>query len=334
MNWLKASASALSVVTATSLIYVLANAQRSEHPVGFQIRGIQTANGPMAVAIWYPTTGRATPTTLVGNSLLSISRNGAIAGHQLPLLVISHGNGGGALSHVDLAMEMASAGFVVAAPTHIGDNSADVSRQGSPMLFSQRAGQLRSTLDYMLGAWPGAAHVDAARVSAFGMSAGAFTVLTLIGARPDMDRIASHCAQDREFICRALEHVGSPLLRGSANVGLFRTDPRIKAAIVVAPGLGFTFTDGGLREVHVPVQLWFGNRDTTVPYGTNILPIRHGLGAGAEVHELKGATHFSFLAPCGLIKPRALCADPDGFDRKAAHKTMNGAILAFASSHD
>lgn len=329
MKWLKWVASVLLLIVIAAGAYALSTAQRSERPVGFQIRPVETISGPMAVAIWYPTDGSAWPTTLVGGQLLSVSRDGAIKGDALPLVVMSHGNGGSALSHVDLAMELASAGHVVAAPTHVGDNYADSTRQGSPALFSARAEEIRSTVDYMLGRWHGASHLDPGRVSAYGMSAGAFTVLSLIGGRPAMDRIATHCAQAPEFICEALQQVGSPLLRSGEGAGEFRPDPRIRQAVIVAPGLGFTYAGDALASVDVPVQLWFGDQDRTVPFASNAAVVQAGLGDRVEVHQVKGATHFSFLAPCGPLGPARLCNDAPDFDRRAVHRGMNAEIIRF-----
>jgi predicted dienelactone hydrolase len=42
-------------------------------------------------------------------------------------VVISHGNGGDDLTHIDTAMALANAGYVVAALTHTGDNPRDQS---------------------------------------------------------------------------------------------------------------------------------------------------------------------------------------------------------------
>jgi len=35
-------------------------------------------------------------------------------------------------------------------------------------------------------------------------------------------------------------------------------DPRVKAAVVAAPGYGFTFVPNGLAKATVPVQIWSG----------------------------------------------------------------------------
>ncbi len=333
MKWLKAIAGVLAIVLVALFAYAASTVRRSEHPVGFQVVQVQAPAGPIAVAIWYPTPDRPLPTTFVGGFLLSVARDGAVAGSHLPVVLVSHGNGGSAVSHVDLAMALASAGYVVAAPTHAGDNFADPSRQASAALFSQRAGELRATLDYLLADWAGGSRIDPDRVAAYGMSAGAFTVLTLVGGVPRMDRIATHCRAAPEFICKALAQARSPLLASAEGAGTFTADPRIKAAIIVAPGLGFTFAEGGLSSVQVPVQVWSGDRDENVPFATNTRIVQQGLGRHAESHVVEGATHLSFLAPCGLARPPAFCTDPAGLDREAAHAAMNAQVLRFLATH-
>ena len=333
MKWIKRIALVLVVTVAALATFAVATARRTEHPVGLQVVRVESPSGPIAVALWYPTDAAPRPTTFIGGALLSVARDAEPAGEGLPLVVVSHGNGGSATSHVDLAMDLASAGYVVATPTHAGDNLADASRQGDPAIFSQRAGQLRATLDHVLTDWSGRAHVDPARVGAYGMSAGGFTVLTLVGGTPRMAAIAGHCRDAREFVCDALAHAKSPLLQGGDAAGAFAADPRVRAAVVAAPGLGFTFAEGGLAAVRVPVQLWKGEHDDTVPAATNADVIAHELGDRVEAHDVAGATHLSFLAPCGLLRPPGVCSDRDGFDREAMHADMNRAIRAFFDTH-
>lgn len=328
MKWLKTSVAILLLVLAALAAYLGSTAFRSTNPVGFQVQRVDSASGPLAVALWYPTIGRPMPTTFVGGTLLSVVRDGPVYGEALPLVVLSHGNNGSALSHVDLAMALANAGYIVVAPTHAGDNFADPSRQSSPSLFNQRAEQLSATLSYALEQWAGKPHIDRDRIGAYGMSAGAFTVLTLAGAQPDMTRIPAHCAAHPEFICTVLEHTQSPLLTDASRVSPFEADPRIKAASIAAPGLGFTLADG-LSDVRIPVQLWWGSEDDTVPYASNAGVVATGLGRRAEVHVLEGARHLSFLAPCRLLKPATACTDAAEFDREAAHTRMNAEVIAF-----
>jgi predicted dienelactone hydrolase len=104
---------------------------------------------------------------------------------------------------------------------------------------------------------------------------------------------------------------------------------RIKAAVVAAPGLGFTFVPNGLDKVNVPIQLWSADDDINVPYATNTKLVREALGSGVEFHSVPGAGHFSFLTPCSFLAPSAICSDEGQFDRKVFHTDMNTSVIAF-----
>lgn len=307
----------------------------AERPAGFQVSRATDADGkPFAIGVWYPTDAHPWPTSLIGITLMKVARDSPIAGRDLPMVVISHGNGGGLQSHADLALALASGGYVVAAPMHAGDNFADQSAAGAATLYSNRTRQFHAAVDHMLTRWPGRDQIDAERVGAFGYSAGGFTVLAAAGAQPDMRLIAKHCAQAPEFVCEVLRHFNSPLLDAdSSSSKPMQPTPRLKAAVLAAPGLGFTMTPTGLANVQMPVQLWSGEKDERVPYATNAKLIQRALGPKVEFHSVPGAGHTSFLAPCGLIRPASVCSDPDGFDRKSFHATMNGEVLKFFEQH-
>jgi predicted dienelactone hydrolase len=307
----------------------------AERPVGFQItRAIDADGSPIAIGVWYPTDARAWPTSLVGMTLMSVARDSPIAGRDLAMVVISHGNAGGLQSHADLALALASAGYVVAAPMHDGDNYADQSAAGAATLYSNRTRQLRAAVDHMLNRWQGRDRIDPERIGAFGFSAGGFTVLAAAGAQPDMRLIAQHCAQAPEFVCDVLRHFKSPLLNADSSSGEpMQPTPRLRAAVLAAPGLGFTMTSAGLANVQVPVQLWSGEQDELVPYATNARLIQQALWPKVEFHSVPGAGHTSFLAPCGVMRPANVCSDPEGFDRKSFHATMNDEVLKFFDQH-
>ncbi len=262
---------------------------------------------------------------------MDVAPNGPVVGEQLPLVVISHGNGGGPASHADLAMALANAGYVVAAPMHTGDNYADQSAVGTADWLHGRTRELHAAVDYMLAQWPDHARINPQRIGAFGFSAGGFTVLTSVGAQPDLRRIAQHCTSASEFACDLLRSGMSPLLNAeSPGMGdAFVSDSRIKAAIVAAPGLGFAIAPIGLTQVRVPVQLWSGEKDVNVPYASNAQHVREALGSGVEFHSVPGAGHFAFLVPCGVIGPPSICTDEKPFDRKAFHGDMNESAIGF-----
>ena len=334
MKWMRRVLVVIAVLACGLVGVAWLTALRTERPVGFQVARATDADGrPFAIGVWYPTEARPRPTTLLGPLLMDVAPNGPVSGRDLPLVVISHGNGGGLGSHADLALALADAGYVVAAPMHTGDNYADQSAVGSVSWLSGRSQQLRATVDYMLGNWQGHDRIDPDRVGAFGFSAGGFTVLTAVGAQPDLRTVAKYCAGSREFACDLLRHVNSPLLNSVTpeTGGAFVPDARIKAAVVAAPGLAFSMGPNGFGNVSVPIQLWGADEDTNVPYATNTRLVREALGPRVEFHSVPGAGHFSFLAPCGLLRPPGICSDPGQFDRKAFHADMNASVIAFFS---
>ena len=336
MTWIRRGLILVAALLLAVAAYAIANALRTTRPVGFQWVSVPDADGTtLAVGVWYPTEATPRPTTLLGLNLLSVAPQAPIAGTALPLVVISHGNGGGPGSHADLALALAENGFVVAAPMHTGDNFADQRSAGTARWLPDRHRHLRATLDHLLGAWPGRDRINPARIGIFGFSAGGFSALAAIGGTPDLSRVALHCSASDEFVCRLLRQADAPLLRpGDAPPpSAFARDTRLKAAVLAAPGLGFAFPPEALGRVTVPVQLWSGLQDANVPEPTNAGPIRQGLGPRVEFHAVPGAAHFSFLVPCRLLGPPLLCRDADGFDRIAFHASMNAQVVAFFGQH-
>jgi predicted dienelactone hydrolase len=215
---------------------------------------------------------------------------------------------------------------VVAAPTHPGDNAKDSSRVAEWLL--NRSRHVRRVIDVALTNWKDRGHLDPRRIGIFGFSAGATTALIEIGGVPDLRKIATQCAERPEFFCK----LTSPDSYRDAKPQPWQGDSRIRAAVIAAPGLGFTFEPNGLSKVRTAVQLWAGSADQTVPIATNAGLIQQLLPQPAELHVVPGATHFSFLMPCGLIGPPELCRDPNGFDRRQFHQDFNASVAGFFQS--
>lgn len=259
----------------------------------------------------------------VGHKPIPIVIWAPAAGKDLPLVVISHGTGAAPLSHIDTAQALAGAGFVVVAPMHPGDNFQDDSAVGKTAWFVDRSRHVTKVIDYMLGQWDGRERLAASEIGIFGFSAGATTALIAIGGEPDLARVAPHCASTPEFVCKI---VSPSLDEGKPQ---WSYDARIGAAVVAAPGIGFAFEPKNLSKVRVPVQLWSGSADETVPYATNTAIVRRSLPKAPDFHSVEDAVHLSFLAPCTPETPPFLCQDKPGFDRSAFHKQFNRSIIKF-----
>jgi predicted dienelactone hydrolase len=313
---------ALSVAGAVAVLYL--KAAKPEHPVGFAEFAIgDPQDQPLAVAVWYPT-DTSPSLSVVGLSAQMVATNAAVVGRDLPLVVISHGNGGMLSSHADTAVTLASAGFVVAAVTHTGDNARDDRYVGTPRWLTDRPRHIHAVLDYMLTAWPAHAQIDHTRVGIFGFSVGGFSALVSIGGVPELGQIASQCKSQPEFGCTLWK-----ALPASVSATTWIYDARFKAAVIAAPGYGFAFEPDGLSRVKVPVQLWHAVDDLNVPYQTNAGVVRRLLPTPPEYHAVPGAGHFAFLAPCPSWMIPLICKDAEGFDRAAFHRDFNHAVVAF-----
>lgn len=332
LKWIRLGFATVAVLTLALVTYAFINTLRSANPVGFQLVQVPDgANPPIQVGVWYPTTATPRPTTFLGLNLISVAPQGDVSGASLPLILISHGNGGGPGSHADLALALADSGFVVAAPMHTGDNYADQSAVGTQHWLPDRNRHIHATLEYMLKTWTGHDHLNVNRIGVYGFSAGGFTALTAIGGEPDLRLIAAHCATSPEFVCKLLADAHSPLLQSKSLpvASDFVRDANIKAAVVASPGLGFVFIPNGLLHVAAGVQLWSGKEDVNVPEASNARLVSQALGSRVEYHSIPGAGHFSFLTPCRLFGPPFLCADAKGFDRVAFHSDMNSQVVNF-----
>jgi len=288
---------------------------------------------PLAVGIWYPSDApvSAEPNTPFRQAL---AIDGVINGSRLPLVVVSHGYGGWLGSHADTALALAEAGFVVVAVTHTGNNYEDESYPMSRWTLD-RPRHVRHVLDYMLHHWRGHDRIDASRIGIFGFSAGGYTALVSIGGVPDPEKVASHCrAEPDEVACRL--GAGNPLDSSGAKALQGAHDPRIKAAAIAAPGLGFGFDAPALARVTVPVQLWAMSEDRVVPHASNSEIVRRSLPKAPDFRMVEGAGHYAFLQPCDPLLEKAepkvwamICTDPPGFDRGDFHQRFNREVAAF-----
>lgn len=303
-----------------SLVIVSSPVEAQAGQAGFERQ--VTADGT-EVGIWYPATGTPVHQRL-GLYAQEVVGHAPVPGGKHPLIVISHGTGGDYAGHVDTAATLARAGFIVAALTHPGDNWRDNSRATR---IEGRPPALSATISYMLQGWSGRAAIDPDRIGAFGFSAGGFTVLAAAGGRPDMTRFADHCAKHPTFfVCTLLK--SQPRTLSSAWPSM--TDPRIKAIVVAAPAIGFTFDRTGLEGVRIPVQLWRADDDQILPAPSSADAVRFALPNKPEFHAVPTAGHFDFLAPCAepTTMPH-LCASAPGFNRTKFHARFNAEVVRF-----
>ncbi len=312
----------VAVVLAGFGIALVQSAIKPSRTVGVDIVGATAGSDrPITTVIYYPAEGEA--------KLTWLGLTPAMLARGAPVAVLSHGTGGSPTGHLDTAVALAERGFIVAALVHNGDNYQDQSSVGAANWINDRAHEVVRVTDYLLGAWEHRSSIDVNRIGLFGFSAGATTALANIGAAPDFALVPEACQAHPEFVCQLL----SPGVVLSSPVEQEVYDPRIKAALVVAPGFGMAFAQAELETVTIPVDVWVGAEDRNTPGATNAAAIAQFLPAHPNVH-VEGAAHASFLAPCGvlgILMPPMVCADAPGFDRAAFHRSFNGEVVSFFS---
>lgn len=313
------------------LASLLASASGSALAAGYGRVAVPAAGPDPAIQamVWSPC---ASPpkTAQLGPYVIRGIPDCAIAGSSLPLVVISHGQGGTFLGHHDTAAALADAGFVVVALNHPGDTFGDDAAAQDLEIFESRPRDASRVISFMLEDWPGHHRLDAGSVGVFGFSRGGYTALALAGAVPDLAASRRrHCGQWWSYamsLCREMT-------RKAARVGP-RADPRLRAVVVVDP---LNLFDGvGLKPVRLPVQLWASEHGGEGVAFEHIEAIRSALPRVPDYHVARGAGHFAYLAPCPpAFKASApeLCDDPPGFDRATWHRTMNSAVTAFFRQH-
>jgi len=284
---------------------------------------------PLEAGIWYPSKATAAPQRL-GLFEQTVADGGAVAGRDLPLIVMSHGTGGSFEGHYDTALALADSGFVVAAVTHTGDNYREQTQFGR---LENRPRHIKVLIDYMLGSWQHHDALDPSRIGMFGFSAGGFTALVAIGGTPDMRTVAPYCAgYPDEWSCRMLKERKINVSANMTKQWNWVHDRRIVTAVIASPALGYAFSAEALSPVTVPIQLWRGDSDEILPHPNYAQAVYDRLPLKPEYHVVPNAGHFAFLAPCtpslAAVAPE-ICRDPAGFDRAAFHREFNPAVVAF-----
>lgn len=286
-------------------------------------------------AVWYP--AQAEPSGAVNTPFgQAVAMQAPIHGSELPLVLISHGDGGWFGGHAELARTLADAGMVAVALNHPGNSDGD--ETASPgRWIAERPAHLHRVAAHMAADWGHADALAAERVGLFGFSAGGHSVLVAAGAVPSIPAMAHHCASTPGELACADGMVADVV---AADPAFSAPLEGVRAVVAAAPGFGFGFAPGGLDAVRAPVQLWGGETDRRVPFATNVAPLGDALGDRADLRRVAGAGHFAFLQPCNPALEEAnprlwqmVCVDAAGFDRASFQEAFNTEVAAFFTRH-
>ncbi len=281
------------------------------------------------VTVWYPSDD-PDETVTIGPYAFSASRSGRPNGRADGLIVVSHGSGGSSMGHVGTAIALAQAGFVVAAPTHPGDNFQDLSTRGTWASYAGRPKTLSAVIDVLLGDERFAVALKQKQIGAMGLSRGGYTVLALAGAQPELTHLAAFCqAHPRDMFCLLGAAVPARADGERALTGL--ADDRIAAFVVMAPGTAL-FPDAALAEIRIPGLFYVAGKDGILGPARHAERFRAHWPASVRYIRVEDAGHASFATPLPDRVTQLLPAflrDPAGFDRADFVARLDREILEF-----
>lgn len=189
------------------------------HPVGVVTLELACAELPgrkFPTDVWYP----ADPTRLDPAAVPGVEQvvrdpygpahlDAAPAPGPFPLVAFSHGNGGVRRQSTFLTTHLASFGFVVAAPDHVGNTvldtlgkSAEVRRQLHREARDNRPRDLAAAIETALSPDPRWPSVDAARIGVLGHSFGGWTALKMPRRDPRIRAVCGLAPTSEPFVGR------------------------------------------------------------------------------------------------------------------------------------
>lgn len=295
--------------------------------------GLQ-GDGP--VTVFYPTAQAEQPVQR-GPFTLMLAEQATPQRGNGRLVVISHGSGGNAWVHSELARALVGAGFVVAVPEHHADNARDPSNPG-PDSWKLRPGEVSRAIDAVAQATAFAPLLALDRVGLYGMSAGGHTALTFTGGRWSPAQFARHCerhiAEEFSFCVGRITQLRGNMFDGiKKKAAVFaidrrftdsawhtHVDDRVQAVVAAVPAAA-DFDPASLAHPRVPLAF------VTVGHDKWLAPALHAGAILAACQprcqllaHLADGGHGSLLAPppplerLGAIAADLL-GDPPGFDR-------------------
>jgi predicted dienelactone hydrolase len=312
---------------------------RAGHPAGLR------------VTIWRPAAaGSKTEALDIGPPGKPIFQAGEAAGPDSawpdearhPVVLMSHGFGGTARQLAWLGITLAQSGYVVVAVDHPGNNGMDPMTVEGATLIAERADDLRLALDAALADSSVGAHMDASRVGVAGFSLGGWTSAVIVGALPDLNRWIDFCGRhpqdgackpqkelDLSAVDRRAVLARPDIARYGVHEGDSRRDPRVRAAFLIAPALGYGVDAKSLGTIRVPFYVVVGAADGIATPATNAEMFAKGV-RGAKLEILPQVTHYDFLSPCTDFG-RQVAGDYclSAVDRVAMHDQVAMTALAF-----
>ncbi|MEO7215284.1 hypothetical protein [Mucilaginibacter sp.] len=298
---------------------------------------------PLVTEVWYPTTDSGDPFVIPHYPFVHIStvRDAKLPDGKHPLIMISHGTGGGRITLEWLADALVQKGFIVAAVDHWG-NTYDNKIAINFVTPWQRPRDISFVLTGLLNDKDFGQLIDPARIGAAGFSIGGYTVIALAGGKLDLKALDAFTKTPegiREITLPEFPNLASQIDDEAVALS-FKTSPdlkdkRIKAFFAMCPAVGQGFTNKAqLKRVTAPMYIVGSQSDSIAPVNTNALVFRK-LIPKSKLLIIPGKTgHYVFLNEGSEeMKPTGgvYFNDDATVNRKAIHQQVGDVAVKFFS---
>jgi predicted dienelactone hydrolase len=297
---------------------------------------------PVTTEIWYPTNDvyQASDSSYTYPFVhIPVIRNAHVQTQKRPLVMISHGTGGGRITLEWLADALVQKGFIVAAVDHWG-NTYD-----NPIAIDfvtpwQRPQDISFAITQLLNDKDFGAVIDKDRIGAAGFSIGGYTVVALAGGKLSLKALEGFSKTSegiKEMTIPEFPNLASAFNKDEVWTS-FKSSPdlmdkRIKAFFAICPagGQGFVSEDQ-VSRINKPFYIVGAQSDSIAPVKTNAA-YYHQLIKGSKLLIIPGKVgHYVFLNEgAGDFKKQGgiYTNDDPSIDRRAVHQQVGNLATEF-----
>ena len=296
----------------------------------------------LVTELWFPTNDKPSAEQTVGRDVFKLYpaiRDAKPLSKNFPLILLSHGTGGGRRTMAWLATALAKQGYLVAAVDHWG-NTFDNPIPEYFIKFWERPQDLSFVLTSLLKDANWSKFVDEKNIGAIGFSLGGYTVISLAGGKMDYSLLSAYT--DTEDGKKEADIPEMPGLVERIKDGNYGTDynkvkeklydPRIKCIVALSPAIGQGFDRKGLSSIKIPVFIIGAESDFIAPPKSNASHYAQDI-PGAKLEILSGPVgHYVFLNECtdfGMAEANFICKDDSTVSRETIHSNVTQSILSF-----
>ncbi|MGR3973527.1 MAG: dienelactone hydrolase family protein [Candidatus Rhabdochlamydia sp.] len=293
---------------------------------------------PLVTEIWYPVDQATTAAKVEGLWVRCAEARDAplkTCSKKYPLIVMSHGNWGDRMNTSWIAETLAANGYIVAAVDHYG-NTWNNKIAESFIKIWERPKDVSCVIDNLLENEQFKDHIDAKRIGFVGYSLGGQTGVWIAGGtvakfdQPDMSKLPADQIPTtvNEEVLKSIDF--------SPAAASYR-DPRVNAAFLMAPALGYLFDASSLQSISIPVYIVAAEGDRTVPFDSSPKILASKIKKSILSLIPGSASHYVFLNEVTkggkMLLDKKVALDPPTVDRSKIHDDIATSAITFFEEH-